>query len=139
MDLKIKAGVLAAASALFFSSAATALDRESLDCLSCHDAVIASDVIMRVCGGLPECDHPVGVDYFFVSARNPSLRAPSNLIPEIRLIGGVQIGCGTCHVPYSPINHLALSVQRRSYPAVPDPTLVMENRKSELCLGCHLK
>ena len=62
----------------------------------------------------------------------------ASLDPAIRLIDG-RIGCGTCHVPYTEANHQTLSNERSAFPSVPDPLLVMDNRRSELCLECHIK
>lgn len=114
------------------------LDTESQNCLSCHDASVATDVTLQVCSE-PDCDHPIGVNYVWASSQNPGLRAPILLNPNIRLVDGGSIGCGTCHVPYNSADHSALSTQRAQYPDIPDPMLVIDNRRSELCLACHIK
>lgn len=114
------------------------LDPDSVECLSCHDASVASDVTLQVCP-LPGCDHPVGVDYVMAASSNYGLRQPFDLDPSIKLVNN-NIGCTTCHVPYSPDDHTILSTMRGTvYPESPDPMLVMDNRISELCLGCHRK
>jgi len=114
------------------------LDPDSAQCLSCHDASIATDVTLQVCS-LPNCDHPLGVDYVLASSSNFGLKKPLNLDPSITLVNN-SIGCTTCHVPYSVADHTILTAMRKTvYPASPDPMLVMDNRKSELCLGCHIK
>lgn len=114
------------------------LDPDSAQCLSCHDAAVATDVTLQVCS-LPNCDHPFGVDYVMAASDNHGLRQPFDLDPSIKLINN-NIGCTTCHVPYSTEDHAILSAMRKTvYPASPDPMLVMDNRISELCLGCHLK
>ena len=115
------------------------LDQDSIQCLSCHDAAIATDVTLQVCS-LPNCDHPLGVDYVLAATTNHGLRQPLNLDPSINLVNNNIVSCVTCHVPYSAADHSILTAMRRTvYPASPDPMLVMDNRRSELCLGCHLK
>lgn len=109
------------------------LDKESLDCLLCHPESFPAQVCM-----LMDCDHPVGNDYVVASMRNKGLTPPFALPPPVRLINN-RIGCTTCHIPFSEQSHASMTARRRSYPAVPDPMLVMENRHSELCLSCHRK
>ncbi|MBI5643542.1 MAG: hypothetical protein HY954_08730 [Deltaproteobacteria bacterium] len=124
---------------LFYPADSTAfLDQDTIQCLSYHDAAIATDVTLQVCS-LPNCDHPLGVDYVMAATTNKGLRQPVNLDPAITLVNN-NIGCTTCHVPYSAADHTILTAMRRTvYPASPDPMLVMDNRRSELCLGCHIK
>lgn len=115
------------------------LDPDSIECLSCHDAAVATDVTLQVCS-LPDCDHPIGVDYVMAASTNHGLRQPFDLDPSIKLVNNYIIGCTTCHVPYSTDDHTILSTMRGTvYPESPDPMLVMDNRISELCLGCHRK
>lgn len=122
-----------------FGSASEALDPVSIECLSCHDAALATDsTVLTVCAE-PGCDHPFGVDYVYLSSRNLGLRSPFMLDPALQLAGGSAIGCGTCHVPYSSLNHTSLSNLRSLYPRQADPMLSMDNRGSRLCLGCHDK
>jgi len=103
------------------------LDRESLECLSCHDGSFASLQEVSLGPGIWEhgprvgISHPVGTDYR-KAARKGGLRNVFMLDKRIRLFDG-KIGCGSCHSLYSPL------------PA----KLVMENRASNLCLSCHLK
>lgn len=111
------------------------LDPESLDCLSCHDGSVAVDIMVSGC---PACNHPLGVDYAYMAAGNPGLMPLLSLDPSVKLIDD-EIGCATCHVPYSPANHLDLAEKRKQYPLIPDPMLVMDNRISQLCLACHRK
>lgn len=113
------------------------LDSESIECLSCHDGGAASDITFEACM-LFGCEHPLGVDYVMLSASNRGLRSPAALPPTIKLIGN-SIGCGTCHVPYQDSDHAVLSSMRNLIPEIADPMLVMDNRKSELCFGCHIK
>ncbi|MFQ5735759.1 MAG: hypothetical protein ACE5GY_02725 [Thermodesulfobacteriota bacterium] len=121
------------------ASGAMALDKESLDCLSCHDASIALDAgLMTVCNG-PECtDHPIGVNYVRLASRNHGLKPAVFLDPNIKLVNNTKIGCTTCHVPYSAQNHTTLSTLRGLYPE-PDPMLSVDSTASGLCLGCHYK
>lgn len=114
------------------------LDAESIQCMGCHDAAIASDVTLSVCPTM-DCDHPVGVDYTLSASNNNGLKAPVSLDPSLKLIGNNIVGCGTCHVPYAAPTHTVFSNLRRLYPTIADPMLVMDNRRSELCLGCHVK
>lgn len=116
----------------------TALDRVSLECLGCHDAAVATDVTLQICSE-PNCDHPFGVDYRNLSTTNKGLKTPVMLPQPIKLVNNSDIGCGTCHVPFKQQDHTILSSMRNLYPAIPDPMLVMDNRKSELCFGCHAK
>lgn len=95
------------------------LDTESTRCMSCHHENAPYDTADH---------HPLRV----VNSKMASLD------PSIRLIDG-RIGCGTCHVPYAEANHQTLSDERSAFPSVPDPLLVMDNRRSELCLECHVK
>lgn len=117
---------------------APALDKESIECLSCHDAAIASDVTLQVCSG-PNCDHPFGVNYSALATTNLGLIPVKDLPQPIKLVNNSTIGCGTCHVPYKLNDHSLLSSMRNLYPGIPDPMLVMDNRQSQLCYGCHSK
>ena len=103
------------------------LDPESLTCLSCHDDTLAGDPTSqgsRLAG--MSVSHPVGV--LFADPRGPSearrdmpLQLESALDPRIRLFDH-QIGCNSCHSPYSP-----------------NPAhLVIMNDHSRLCLTCHV-
>lgn len=47
---------------------AQAMDAESAECLSCHDATSASDITLLVCPS-PNCDHPIFIDYTFPGLR----------------------------------------------------------------------
>lgn len=109
------------------------LDKESMDCLSCH----MESIPMHFCD-MKGCDHPIGNIYEASALRNRGLRPAHSLPPFIRLVSG-RIGCTTCHVPFSQQDHELFAELRRNYPAVPDPMLVTENRRSELCLACHVK
>ncbi len=115
------------------------LDMESVECLSCHDAALAVDAsIITVCSD-PDCDHPIGVNYPILSATNGGLNPIHTLDPAIKLAGGGNIGCTSCHVPYSSQNHTLLSSMRTTDPQTPDPMLAVSNIGSALCFECHRK
>jgi len=103
-----------------------ALDRESTKCLSCHGKTASFDTAGH---------HPVGIDYARVK---PGFKGPGSLHPAIGLING-RIGCATCHIPYGESDHRTLAGKRSALPAIADPLLIMDNRKSQLCLACHSK
>ena len=124
---------------IFSPVMAPALDRESLECLGCHDAALATDVTLQVCSEQPNCDHPLGIDYRMLSMTNHGLKSVNSLPQPIKLVYNSTIGCGTCHAPFKQNDHSILSSMRNLYPGIPDPMLVMDNRQSELCFGCHLK
>ncbi|CAG1772261.1 hypothetical protein BAC3_02456 [uncultured bacterium] len=125
--------------AIFFPAIAAALDQQSMECLGCHDAAIASDVSRQVCSEPANCDHPFAVDYSTASKSNRGLKPVGDLPQPVKLADDMTIGCGTCHVPFNMDDHSILSSMRNLYPGIPDPMLVMDNRQSELCYGCHLK
>ncbi|MBE0602724.1 MAG: hypothetical protein IH611_03725 [Deltaproteobacteria bacterium] len=101
------------------------IDRTSLDCLSCHDAMSSRPADVRMGAGVYNHaiggSHPVGVDYGKAFTRG-GYRPPSGLGSDIVLFDG-KVGCGTCHNLYS----------KRKY------HLVADNARSALCLRCHLK
>jgi len=120
-------------------STSIALDDESRTCLSCHDGTTATDIGLGSDGGpiTHASGHPVGVAYRSIGGlASSSIVAPtgsggtllgygqlvpvSTLDPRIRLFDG-NIGCGSCHSPYSQEHGL----------------LVMDNYRSRLCLSCH--
>lgn len=106
------------------------LDRESSTCLSCHDGSVASDIghqsgvsiIASRRSGKPDKSHPIGIVYENTrhDPRFAPLKPKSSLDARIRLFNN-QLGCGSCHSPYSPLENL----------------LVMSNQGSSLCLTCH--
>jgi len=122
-----------------FAGKAVALDNKSIECLSCHDAALATDsTIITVCSA-PDCDHPLGVDYNFASMTNFGLKSPTLLDPNIKLAYNTDIACTSCHVPYKQSDHVTLSTLRGLYPNDPDPMLTVDNTASGLCFGCHYK
>lgn len=121
-----------------FAHRAAALDKASIDCLSCHDGALAPDsTVVTVCSE-PDCDHPLGVDYRLLAVMNHGLKPAGLLDPQIKLVNNATIGCTTCHVPYKQSNHVTLSTLRGLFPD-PDPMLSVDNSGSGLCLGCHDK
>ncbi len=125
-------------SGVLFAGQSVALDKESLECLGCHDATLAADAaVMTVCPE-PGCDHPIGVNYVMLSSVNHGLKPAVFLDPKIKLADNSMIGCTSCHVPYKKKDHLTLSTLRGLYPE-PDPMLSVDSRESGLCFGCHYK
>jgi predicted CXXCH cytochrome family protein len=106
----------------------------SLVCLGCHDGTVAMSTIgsshamlagVREGFAMPEGfayrDHPIGVPY----VAKPKTYRPKNVISRtIRLPDG-RIECISCHDPH---NESGV-----------DKMLVMSNRRSALCLTCHIK
>lgn len=115
------------------------IDRESVECIGCHEAniMITGDEQLVVCHSGGDCGHPIAIDYAALSARSPVLVKSADLNPAVRLVNG-RIGCTTCHVPYSEIDHEIMSAKRADT-SVPDPLLVMDNAASALCSACHKK
>jgi len=102
------------------------LDSFSVECLSCHDGVISKMETVKIKGGDFKhgigLSHPVGVEYPQDGGRKNDYVPISALPKELKLFDG-KIGCLTCHNPYGNKNN----------------HLVMENRRSALCLACHNK
>jgi len=107
----------------------------SLICLGCHDGTVAGSTIgsahavlagvhegFTVPNGFTWRDHPIGVPY---SNNRRDYRPESFLIAEgVRLPEG-RIECVSCHDPH---NEAGI-----------DKLLIMSNRRSKLCLTCHIK
>lgn len=104
------------------------LDSITLECLNCHDGVIASDASYKVSGGdaltyqRKGLSHPIGMDYRQAALEDIELRPIEMLSPEIVFYDG-KVGCASCHNPYS--------AKRRM--------LVIDNYASALCRECHVK
>ena len=111
-------------------------------CLSCHDGTIAlGDVLseaspIAMAGGLTTMpvgpahlgvsladDHPVSFPFSpGLAAVDGQLANPGTLTEEVRLDGGGELQCTTCHDPHDDTNgHF----------------LVTDNTASALCLACH--
>lgn len=71
--------MLAFLTVIFLPAMSTAIDKESIECLGCHDAAIATDVTLQVCSQ-SNCDHPFGVDYSVLAKVNRGLH-PVNALP----------------------------------------------------------
>jgi predicted CXXCH cytochrome family protein len=108
----------------------------SLVCLGCHDGTVATSTIgsshallaairegFIVDDGFTWRDHPIGVTY---PQNRPDYRPAAFVVKakKIRLPDG-RIECVSCHDPHNDSG-------------VPD-LLVMSNRRSSLCLACHIK
>ncbi|HBG47356.1 MAG TPA: hypothetical protein DDW94_10265 [Deltaproteobacteria bacterium] len=108
------------------------LDELSLKCLACHDALTGRDAFVERRfsdgaffhnRGVIGLSHPIGVSYIEARRKYHGAYKPVNELPrEIKLFGG-NVGCGSCHNPYS----------KRHF------SLVMSNEGSALCLACHVK
>lgn len=107
----------------------------SLICLSCHNGTVASSTVgssHALLAGLREGfssdgaalrDHPIGIPY-------PSRADGYRSLNEVTARGDIplpegRIECVSCHDPHGA-------------PGV-DHLLVMSNRRSALCLACHIK
>lgn len=102
-------------------TAAAGVDEASAICMGCHDGSVATAAGHDGPGTLAQrlplgMGHPVGIDY----PSRERLLPPSSLDPRIRLFDR-RVGCLSCHSPFSSLSGL----------------LVMPNRGSKLCLGCH--
>lgn len=108
----------------------------SLICLGCHDGTLASSTIgsahamlagvregFNVPDGFVWRDHPIGVAY---PSGNRDYRPFGQVVAggQIRM-PQQRVECVSCHDP-----HNAMRV---------DKMLVMSNRRSALCLSCHIK
>lgn len=107
------------------------LDELSIQCLSCHDSMLAREALVEsrevVLGyhenNLIGVSHPIGVSYSEARRKYGNAYKDIKTLPkELRLFDG-NIGCGTCHNPYS----------KRHF------ELAMSNEVSALCLACHDK
>lgn len=107
---------------------AEVLDPISLECLGCHDGVIASDAAYKIMGGdavtyeRDGLSHPIGMDYRATAMEDRELRDVNSLSPYIALYEG-KVGCASCHNPYSSEHRM----------------LTRNNYGSALCLECHIK
>ena len=109
------------------STISSSLDTYTLQCVECHDRYLDKSFGTDAAGGPSRfnrrSNHPVGVSYEQISARNPLKFNHSYSLPRtIRLFNG-KIGCGTCHNAFSKEKSM----------------LVMNNWRSQLCLKCHIK
>ena len=114
-------------------SAGVGLDKLSIKCLSCHDAVFAKDsplanpvvtreTYMHNISALG-LSHPIGMSYVDTKLKYfGAYRDIVDLPKEIKLFDNA-VGCGSCHSLYSKLHY----------------ELVMSNDGSRLCLGCHVK
>ena len=104
------------------------LDRDSINCLGCHDGSLAVDSGGNIAGGVwrhggPDIgnSHPVG-SLYSEAARKIRLR-PAEMLPDTVQLPDGKLGCLSCHNMYARNKYL----------------LAIENVRSRLCLTCHLK
>ncbi len=103
------------------------LDLYSLQCLDCHDEYLNS--LASTSAGRQssiyktDWNHPIGVSYAETARKKPnSFKPPEEVNNALRFFDG-NIGCGTCHNVYSKEKFM----------------LVVNNKRSRLCLECHNK
>ncbi len=111
----------------------------SILCLSCHDGTIASEIVgggsddaLFASGALvnPGRDHPIGVEYPPLARARPALRRDYVPIAKLESEGRIKlpegrVECVSCHEPHNAYGHRGM--------------LVKSDRRSGLCLSCHLK
>lgn len=107
----------------FYTGGVQFIDRVSLDCMGCHEGIIASNAPVAIkaghsIGGM----HRIGINYMKAFRKNKELRSPRSLSPDIKLFEG-KVGCTSCHNPFNLTRH----------------KLSMSNEESKLCFECHLK
>jgi predicted CXXCH cytochrome family protein len=112
-------------------------------CLSCHDgtialgSVISRDQPIAMAGGMTTLppghkanlgtdlsdDHPISFKYdAALATKDPKLRQPSSLPPQVRLDAQQELQCTTCHDAHN--NQFG-------------KFLVADNSNSQLCRTCH--
>jgi len=104
------------------NAASSLLDKYSTECLSCHDGTISKFPQVQVKQGNWQhgigISHPIGINY----PRSEEFVDIESLPKNIRIFDS-KIGCLSCHDIYGKQKNL----------------LVMDNKKSRLCLACHKK
>jgi hypothetical protein len=121
----------------YISKLGISLDSMTLKCLACHRAVFAvggtggfgtrvvNTGLYHNASGSLGVSHPIGVRYSDIERKKPGdYHRGKDLPKEVQLFGG-QIGCATCHDPYS----------KEHYKLV----LESDDMKSTLCIACHMK
>lgn len=108
----------------------------SLICLSCHDGTVASSAIggahallsgvrdgFDIPDGFVWRDHPIGVEY---PAHQKGYVPLSKIVAQARIrLPAQRVECISCHDPHN---------------AAGEPYLLsVSNRRSALCLSCHVK
>jgi len=112
--------------------------RSTVLCLSCHDGTIASEIVgggdddFYAAGAVvnPQRDHPVGVRYPPIQRDGSALRRDYAPVAKLESEGAIKlpngrVECVSCHDP-----HNSLGIRGM---------LVKSDRRSALCLSCHLK
>ena len=112
-------------------------------CLSCHDGTIALGSVLTtnqpilMAGGMTTLppgqpanlgtdlsdDHPISFKYDTdLVGKNPKLKNPATLPPQLKLDGDKELQCTTCHDAHDDSN---------------GKFLVIDNSNSQLCNSCH--
>ena len=106
------------------------LDPISMECLACHDGVLAREAKHRVFNGnwqrVKSIEtilgaHPIGMDYDQYRWRKEYV--PVEMLPADMVLMNGKVTCVTCH---------NLLGKTRKY-------LAVDNDKSRLCFSCHIK
>ncbi len=108
------------------------IDAMSKNCISCHDGTYAASATIMAGSWTHEKSflrndrnsHPIGVNYESVRANRGAktdLKPMAVVDRRIRFFNG-NVGCGSCHDPYSTIHK----------------KLVMSDENSKLCFACHM-
>ena len=126
----------------------TTLDRISVQCLSCHDGVIASSVnakqprTLMQFRGPSSLDHPVGMSYAQVAQRKRGAYIPASALDtSVTLVNG-KVSCVSCHTLEGTVGHPDISKQTQrqiEIGCVSVKTLTDKQNRQELCLSCHVK
>ncbi len=111
-------------------------------CLSCHDGTIALGSVVSLQSEIPmasgrrylqsggghlgtnlQDDHPVSFSYAASKGgTGRGFRAPSMIVPPVRLDSGGMVQCTSCHDPHKDMHGMFLRADRR---------------RSKICLSCH--
>jgi len=107
------------------------LDSISMECIACHDGVLAREAKHRISDGdlnrarsmeTIKGAHPIGMEYERYSRGNREY-VPENILPADMVLMNGKVTCVTCH---------DMLGKNRMH-------LVVENSRSGLCFSCHMK
>lgn len=130
-----------------YKGSSVSSDRETLNCLQCHDGVMADDVEILLSGGEPGMGglhlgkHPVGMKYTdYVIAAPLDYRPLESLSASILLVDG-RVSCVSCHR----IKQAGETLVSSQLSAAADNLCIFSSEiKTEvgmtgLCQSCHIK